>query len=107
MGSFADDLAGDLDAVFFDEDFFSSRHMVDGKEMSVFLDNYSLEERAAAGRKRDGVNRDEQLLFVKEADVGRKLKIGAVLELDGVRMFIHHAQLDGGVYRVILGRNQI
>lgn len=105
MSVFEDMLMEDLDEVFFDRDFFGSEHTIDDKPVTVIVDNELLNQMLSGGN--DEIFRDDIALFVREEDIQDKLTVNCILELDGKPLFVHSALLDAGVYKLMLGRNQI
>lgn len=101
---FLEDVAEDIDEVFFDEDFFGSRHNFDGKDILVIVDDEELDELKKDWK--DEVNKASVLLFVREEDMERKLTINSTVEFDEKVYFVNGIWKPDGVWKLLLGRNQ-
>lgn len=107
---FKEDIAGDLDESFFDEEFFASRHSIDGKEVLVIVDEDGLEENGktkAENRYRDEVHKRSILFYVREKDMERKLAINSQVDFDGKMYYVIDIRKPDGICRILLGRNRV
>lgn len=107
---FKEDAGADLDECFFDEEFFTSRHNIDGKEVPIIVDEDGLEEirKAKADTKyRDEVHKRFILFYVRESDMERKLAINSEVDFDGRMYYINDIKKSDGVWKILLGRNQV
>lgn len=102
---FMEDAAEDLDEVFFDEDFFATWHNFDGKDILVVVDEDELEEMKR--KWKDEVNKSSVLLYVQAKDMERKLAINSSVEFDGKLFFVNNLRKQDGVWKMLLGRNQV
>ena len=79
--SFRDEMAADLDGVFFDAEEFASEHTVEGRTIRCVLDT------SRSQAKSDGAEYDlaaaDYVLIAKTADLPRRKSAGALLRLDG------------------------
>lgn len=105
MSKFMESIAADVDDVFFDLDFFGSICNINGKDTVVVVDDEEL--RSLQKTEKDGIYKNDILLFIRAKDAGKKLKIGSYLDVDGKRLFVHDVTETAGVYKLVLGRNQI
>ena len=107
---FKEDVATDLDECFFDEEFYASRHRIDGKEVLVIIDEDGLEEirkAKADTRYRDEVYKRSILFYVRESDMERKLAVNSEIDFDGKMYYVNDIRKSDGVWRILLGRNQV
>lgn len=107
---FSEDALEDIDDVFFDEDFFGSRHNFDGRDILVIVDDEEAEELKKDWIKKDWkdeVNKASVLLFVREKDMERKLTVNSTVEFDGKTFYVNGIWKPDGVWKLLLGRNQV
>ena len=106
---FMEDLEDDIDEVFFDEDFFGSRHNFDGEDIVVKLDEDEKQRNNGISRmiKNDESNKDLVLLFVRESDMKRKLTINSSVTFDDKVLFVQSLSKSNGVWKMLLGRSQV
>lgn len=102
---FLEDVQEDIDEIFFDEDFFGSLHNFDGREIPVILDAEGLEEMRK--KWKDEVNKASVLLYVRESDMERKLTYNSSVEFDNKVFFVNTISKMDGVWKILLGRNQV
>ena len=107
MSAFMDDVMDDLEDVFFTDEI-GEEHNINGENMTVIIDNEELEEiKRLSDEKDTGIYRDDILLYIKENDISKKLKVGSILLLDEKVMFVHSVTKSNGVYKVIVGANKV
>ncbi|RKI24663.1 hypothetical protein D7V82_14680 [bacterium 1xD8-6] len=107
---FKEDVATDLAECFFDEEFYASTHSIDGKEILVIIDEDGLEEirkTKTDTRYRDEVHKHSVLFYVREDDMERKLAINSEVDFDGKMYYVNNISKPGGVWKILLGRNQV
>ncbi|NCC16552.1 MAG: hypothetical protein EOM28_09415 [Clostridia bacterium] len=108
--NFKDILKNDLENTFFLPEEFAERHMVNGKEMDVLLDAYELMDRKGNRKESDhfdGIFSAELLMYVKVEDFGVPPKVGALLVLDGSKVYrVQEVTEEMGVYSIALGANK-
>lgn len=102
---FLKDIEDDLDDIFFDEDFYGTWHSFDGKDILVVVDEAELEEMNK--KWKDEVNRNSVLLYVKASDMKRKLTVNSDVDFDNKIYFVHSIRKQNGVWKMLLGRNQV
>lgn len=113
--TFQEMLKTDLDDVFFNVEEFASEHQIDGKTLTVILqeDNYSGaktrygESRGNINPKETAVNKNTLTLRIREADVQRKITAGAMIDVDGKKMFISDVKHPPGVYILTIERHKV
>ena len=82
--SFQECVASDLGSVFLNPTEFGEKHTIDGREMTLVLDDDALLERDAArgGVHMDGLYKTRRLIYVAKADYGGRPPSGKLLNLD-------------------------
>ena len=83
MSAFQDMILSDIETVFFNLDELAGTHQVNGRSISVIIDQERLEEMKAKPKYADGYNTATNLIYVKAADLPGKPAQGSHLELDG------------------------
>ncbi|MGG7200758.1 hypothetical protein ACQPUL_08425 [Clostridium butyricum] len=91
----------DVCNVFMNDEEFSDIHLVDGKEMSVMIDEYEHVERSKS-KYGDGLHTRQKLIYLKANEYGRLPSIGKQLNLDGKVYKITDATDEGGLYSITL-----
>lgn len=108
---FKEDLAEDIDEVFFDGDYFGSRHVFDGKEITVIIDSEGLEEMekrlVRTANYKNEIHKKPVLLFVRETDMERKITVNSVVEFDGEIYSVAFISKNYGIWKVLLERNKV
>lgn len=104
---FMEDLSDDIDEIFFDEDFFGSKHNFDGRELIVIEDVEEIKKRQSDEKWKDEVNKAGVLLFVRESDMERKLTVNSVVEYDDKILYVNGIWKQPGIWKLLLGRNQV
>jgi len=102
MKHLKDYLTSDME-VFFNAGEFSSDHNIDGKVISIIVDQDLLEKRQE--KFAEGTYLDDVLFQVKKEEFGYKPAIGQHIKFDGETKFITRFQEDIGVYIITLGAN--
>ncbi len=111
MSAFKDQVSFDIDNVFMNEDEFPNRHLVNGKWMTVIIDNYEQidrEKRYQYKRSQyaDGVSLKELLIYVKASEFGSALpRVGGALKFDGKEYKVSDALDEDGIYSISLEAN--
>lgn len=103
MSAFKDQLTSDLD-VFLNQDEFADVHTIDGRELTVLVDNDQLKERSK--KEYDGISIGEILYFVKATDLGSLPEEGTPQIFDGRQMYVFNARENLGMYEIILSQNR-
>lgn len=102
--SFKEQIERDLDAVFLNLDDFGERHRVEGKEITVVVDNDQL-NKLKKGQILGLVEAD-MLLMGKAADFPEDLEPGNLLNVDGRELLIELSGEDMGLVEVALKQNR-
>ena len=103
--TFQEMLRADLDHVFFNAGEMASEHEIDGKKMVVILKEEDLENARAHYRstkntlnpKENAINKQFFTVRIRESDVNRKFTSGAMITVDGKRMFVADVKHQRGV----------
>lgn len=100
--SFKDCVAHDLTQVFLNPAEHGEIHQVDGRDMTIILDEDALLARDAArgGVHMDGLYRTRRLLYVAKADYGGRPPSGKPLSLDGRSYRVVQATEDAGLLSI-------
>jgi len=99
---FKDYLQQDLN-IFFNPDEFGEVHKINGRDLTVIVDNERLMERTK--KEFDGISIGELLYFVKASDYGERPTIGEAQKFDKRQMYVVDVRDSDGVYEIILSRN--
>jgi len=100
--NFKDQLKADLD-IFFDPDVFGEVHKINGRDLTIVVDNERLMERKE--KEFDGVSIGELLYFVKASDYGTSPKINEAQRFDNRQMYVADVKETDGIYEIILTQN--
>lgn len=98
--SLKDIIKADIKTVFFNDDEFAEDHNIDGRKVSVVVDNETLKKRNQ--KEYDGILQADILYFIKDEDVNRKPVVGQVQRFDGKIYSVFDVKYDSGVYEIIL-----
>jgi len=108
---FKEDFKEDIDEVFFDEDFFGSRHIFEGEEIIAVVDSEGLEEMEKKQDKtanyKDELHKKPVLLFVRESDMKRKLTVNSIVGYDGEMYKVAMLSKQEGVWKMLLERTKV
>lgn len=107
MLTFKDVARADIDNVFMNVDEFAGIHTVNGKKMSVIIDNNELIERAKRiNSHMDGIYVKQTLIYVKAKDFGPLPAVGQVVNLDGKTFRVTDATNEDGLYSLHMEANR-
>ena len=101
---FKDIIQGDIQAVFLNPDEFAAKHLVNGKLMTVTIDDNEMIEREkkALNKGEDGLYKRTLLIYVAAAEFGPLPAVGKLLEIDRGRYRIMDAVNEDGIYSISL-----
>jgi hypothetical protein len=99
MPGFKDQIAQDL-ATFFSANEFDETHTIEGRELSVVVDNDRLSQRTQ--REYEGIYVGDLLFYVSAADYGTRPRPGEMLRFDKKPYIVFDVKEDCGMYEVIL-----
>lgn len=108
--NFKDQLIDDLKSTFFNNDEFCTKHLIDGQELNIVLDDDLLTERKIrVGKTYDGVYIGEVLFHVIKSEYHDtfidKPCIGQMVEFDDSIYRINDFQENEEMYTITLGAN--
>lgn len=106
--TFKDIIKNDIDTTFLNEDEFAEKHVVDGKEMTIIVDNNEMLEREKRYKEQleKGTFVKQMLIYVKASEFGRLPRIGRLLNLDGKNYTVTDAIREGAMYSISLEANK-
>ena len=103
MSGFKDMAERDRSAVFLDLDFFGEKCRVEGKEISIVLDNDELKERQ--GGQDLAVAESTILFYARVEDLPTRRAPGQNINFDGRECIVDDWQQDMGIATVVLREN--
>ncbi|WP_167955121.1 hypothetical protein [Anaerosporobacter faecicola] len=103
MKTFKDIIKQDIKSTFINDNEFSEKHRIDGKEMSVITDGIELLEREKKVKdKADGLFLKQKLIYVAAEDFGPLPRIGRIIKLDKYDYRIIDAIAENCMYSLTL-----
>lgn len=108
MSKFKAQVQKDVHDVFLNSEEFSDIHTINGKEMTVQVDeNEALDRQLRANQTvKSGVYVKQKLIYVSEAEFGALPAIGVRLKFDGVFYFVADAVTEDGIHSITLEKNK-
>lgn len=102
--SFKDILTADITTTFLNKLEFADTHTIDGKEMTVQIDENELLERdkAKMGTYQDGTYKSRRLIYVSRAEFGPRPAHGRILTLDGRQFRVADCLEESGILSIEL-----
>lgn len=83
MSAFKDLIKADIEKIFLSCNDFAEKHLIDGIEMDVLIDNNELMQRQTLlNIHKDGLYAGQILIYIKASQYGKKPTIGKLLVLD-------------------------
>ena len=105
--SFKELVQKDVGDVFLRLDEFGDVHIIDGKEMTVLVDDNEIIEREKKMKSNmDGVYVRQKLIYVKADEFGALPAIGRAIMFDGKRYLVLEAVDEQGVYSITMEANR-
>ena len=102
--SFKEDILADLDEVFLNLDEFAEEHTIEGKKISVVMNNDQLETLKEGQIL--GLVEADMVIFAKVEDLPRDLDPGRFLNVDGRELIVVKAGRNMGLAEVALRQNR-
>lgn len=90
---------------FINADEFAATHTIDGRSLSVIVDNDRLMERSK--KEFNGIVVGELLYFVSASDYGPSPKVDSIQKFDNKLYEVFDVRLDEGMLEIILRRNGV
>lgn len=107
MSAFKDQIKKDITDIFLNEQEFSDRHIIDGKEMTAQIDeNEALDRQVRATQGLSGVYVKQKIIYVSEEEFGSLPYIGRALKLDGKMYKVADAVSEAGIHSITLEANK-
>jgi len=103
--SLKDQIASDIDNVFFNPNDFAEEAIVDGRPILIIVADDFLNDKSEMYA--EGLSRGEQLVFIREVDLNRMPNIGDQITIDKKKWYVKHAIKNKGVYEVRIGREKV
>lgn len=102
--NFKEQLLNDLDSVFLDLDEFAEVHRVEGKKITVVMDNDQL-NKLKQGQLLGTVEADV-LIMGRESDFPANLEPGRLLNVDGRELIVDSSSKNMGLVEIALRQNR-
>lgn len=102
--SFKEQIQKDLDAVFLNLGEFAELHRVEGREISVVVDNDQLNQLKKGQIL--GLVEADMLIMGRESDFPAYLQPGRLLNVDGRELIVQNSGKDMGLVEVALAQNR-
>ena len=106
MSSFKDVINNDVKTVFFNADEFADEHIINGKKMTVQIDDNEAIERQLRANQNTGVYTRQIVIYVSVEDFGKMPYIGQIVNLDGKIYRVVDVSNEAGIYAITLERNK-
>lgn len=103
MAKFKDIINSDL-GIFMNSDEFADIHKIDGRDVSIIVDNDRLIDRSK--KEFDGITVGEILYYARVSDFNEKPKKNSPQNFNGRLMYIFDVREDDGMYEIILHQNR-
>lgn len=105
--SFKQAIQGDITSIFLNPDEFGEPHIIDGKKMTVIVDDMENVEREKKMKSHmDGLYARQMLFYVSAAEFGLLPAQGRLLRFDGKSYQVVDATEESGVYAITLEANR-
>ena len=106
MSSFKDVINNDVKTVFLNADEFADEHIINGKKMTVQIDDNEAIERQLKAYQNTGVYVRQMIIYVSADDFGKMPYIGQVINLDGIVYRAVDVSNEAGIYAITIERNK-
>lgn len=103
--TFKDTVAADISTVFLNNQEFAETHNVNGKEMTVMVDDNELLERDKSkllGAPTNGIYKSRRLIYVAKSNFGKRPAQGVLLTLDGRQYKVQGCTEEAGILAIEL-----
>lgn len=105
--TFKEVMRDDVSGVFMNADEFADIHIVDGKKMTVLIDDNEIIEREKKMKSNmDGVFVRQKLIYVKPEEFGAIPVVGRAIMLDGKPYRVLDATDEDGLYAITMESNR-
>lgn len=106
MSTFKDIIIQDL-AVFINVDEFGEVHDINGRQLTVVIDDSGLSESPGLTERTGGIYIGMLKVYIKETDLETIPVIGEVFRLDGELYLVKNVAKPGGITEITLEANEI
>jgi hypothetical protein len=106
MSAFKNQIQRDVSNVFLNSDEFSDVHNVDGKDMSIQIDENEALDRQVRFAQDVGIYKLQKIIYVATEDYGKMPYIGKLLILDGLTYKVADVTEESGIYAITIERNK-
>ncbi|CAI3570795.1 conserved hypothetical protein [Clostridium neonatale] len=97
----------DVENVFMNNEEFSDIHLIDGKEMSVMIDeNENMERKVLANQNMEGIFKKQKLIYGNAKEFGVLPARGRIINLDCKNYTVVDAVDEYGIYTLTLEANR-
>ena len=97
----------DIRSTFMDIEEFADVHVVNGKEMSVLVDDNEIVEREKKEKTRmDGIWVKQKLIYVMAGEFGALPAAGRAILFDGKTYIVQEAVDEQGIYSILMEANR-
>ena len=97
----------DTEQVFLNPKEFGEEHIVNGKPMTIMIDDNELTEREKRMKSHmDGIYKKQTLVYVRALDFGPLPGIGKPIKIDGTTFIVADSLNEGGMYSLHLEANK-
>lgn len=103
--AFKDCVQNDIHGVFLDLEFFGEQHRIEGRKISIVIDNDKLKEKQ--GGQDLAVAESDLLFYARSVDLPPRRPAGESLNVDGRDYIVDDWQDDMGMATVVLRRNVV
>lgn len=103
--SFKDQIQKDIDSVFLNSDEFSDIHTVNGKSMTIQIDENEVMDRQIRFNQNTDVYKKQKLIYVSEQQFGPLPSIGSLFKLDGKIYRVVDAASEYGIHSITIEAN--
>lgn len=101
--SFKEMVNRDIKNIFLNPDEFGETHIVDGREMTIIIDENELVEREKKMKTlAEGLHEKQLLVYVSKEDFGPEPLIKRLLDLDGICYTVTDVSDEDGIYSISL-----
>ncbi len=105
--TFQEQLEKDRRTAFLNPEEFGEAHTINGKEMTIIIDNNEqIEREKRTNQHADGVYKNQKLIYVAASDFGPLPKQGVRLVLDKKNYTVVDAISEDGIYSITIEANK-
>lgn len=103
--NFKNAVAADINSVFLNPDEFAETHNVEGKDISIIIDNEKLTELKTKSQFASQITQAEMLIYVKNSDLGYVPAKDSMLEIDSNIYTVNMCTDSEGMLEIVLESN--